>query len=101
MLYHNDVRDAGEGHSSLSDTMMAQFYQGLYFLGSLENPLASRPLQPTLYCSVGNCTYETFQSLAVCSDCADISSYITSKIKKNGTYQIDVRSLPNGFNASI
>ncbi|KAI0859785.1 hypothetical protein F4860DRAFT_504444 [Xylaria cubensis] len=85
LVYDNDI----PGYSYLSNTLIAQFYQGLYFLGNLEDGLASKALQPSLECPTGNCTYETFQSLAICSECADISSHIT--------HLNTLWSLPNGF----
>ncbi|TRX96904.1 hypothetical protein FHL15_002210 [Xylaria flabelliformis] len=97
LVYDNSA----PGYSSLSNNLIARFYQGLYFLGSLEDEVASNSLQPTPQSCSGNCTYEDFQSLAVCSECADISSYINLDLTVNLTHQNKLWSLPNGFSVSI
>ncbi|KAI1748211.1 hypothetical protein F4782DRAFT_518099, partial [Xylaria castorea] len=93
LVYDNDA----PGYSSLSNTLIAQFYQGLFFLGSPQSLQRSLDLD----CLRGNCTYKAFQSLAVCSECADISSHITLNLTENLTHQNNLWSLPNGFSVSI
>ncbi|KAI1734368.1 hypothetical protein F4680DRAFT_344083 [Xylaria scruposa] len=96
-VYDNDA----PGYSSLSNTLIARFYQGIYFLGTLKDGLSSKSLQPSLECPTGNCTYEPFQSLAICSECTDISSYVTLNLAANRTHQDTLWKLPNGFSLSV
>ncbi|KAI0185656.1 hypothetical protein EV127DRAFT_195402 [Xylaria flabelliformis] len=97
LVYDNDA----PGYSSLSNNLIARFYQGLYFLGNLEDRLASNSLQPSSEGCSGNCTYGDFQSLAICSECADISTYIDLDLTVNLTHLNKLWSLPNGFSVSI
>jgi hypothetical protein len=51
-------------------------------------------------CPTGNCKWETFQSLAVCSSCADIKQHLHDDFKivplLGGTGTVQGQSLPNG-----
>lgn len=58
---------------------------------------------PSYFCSTGNCTWEGYSSLGVCSRCSDLTSRLTKNcvpkpgIDPPGVTGCDV-SLPNGFN---
>jgi hypothetical protein len=58
---------------------------------------------PSYFCSTGNCTWEGYSSLGVCSRCSDLTSKLTKNcvprpgIDPPGVTGCDV-SLPNGFN---
>ncbi|KAK0507926.1 hypothetical protein JMJ35_009815 [Cladonia borealis] len=45
------------------------------------------------YCSTGNCTWQDFSSLAVCSKCANITSYIEKSCNETGCHHL---YLPDG-----
>lgn len=57
---------------------------------------------PQYFCSTGNCTWEGYSSLGVCSRCSDLTSELTKhcvhkpEIDPPGVIGCDV-SLPNGF----
>lgn len=50
-------------------------------------------------CSTGNCTFPTFQSLAVCSNCQDITHTIQATYNTSGSFDWTY-SLPNGLNVT-
>ncbi|KAI3317052.1 hypothetical protein HD806DRAFT_395974 [Xylariaceae sp. AK1471] len=96
-LYHNDFQDSSGGYNSLSDTMVSRFHEGLYYTGSTQD----ESLKPPTYCFTSNCTYQIYESLAVCSSCADISSHATTNFERNEKNASYLWALPNGFNISL
>ncbi|KAI8623483.1 hypothetical protein F5Y19DRAFT_468479 [Xylariaceae sp. FL1651] len=80
-------------YSNVPNLVTSGFYQGLYFPGNLTDPLNRNSLQQRPTCLTGNCTYPEFDSLAVCSACANITNrLVTSSNGSNAQW-----SLPNGF----
>ncbi|KAI1430193.1 hypothetical protein F5Y12DRAFT_722466 [Xylaria sp. FL1777] len=73
------------------------FYQGLYFTGNLTDPFTRNSLQLRPTCPTGNCTYSEFDSLAVCSACANITDQLSIS-KNNEWFQW---ALPNGFVSTV
>ncbi|KAJ8129133.1 hypothetical protein O1611_g4497 [Lasiodiplodia mahajangana] len=80
-------------YPGIPSLVTAGFYQGLYFRGNLTDPLTRSSLQQRITCSTGNCTYPVFDSLAVCSACANITDHLTMTTDGN----LAKWSLPNGF----
>jgi hypothetical protein len=80
-------------HPNVPSLVASGFYQGLYFSGNLTDPLSRSPLQQKPTCLTGNCTYPEFDSLAVCSACANI----TNQLVTSGNSSSTQRRLPNGF----
>jgi hypothetical protein len=56
----------------------------------------------TAQCSTGNCTWESYQTLAICNTCADLTSHLNMTKQhiglENNThfYNTDIYTLPNG-----
>ena len=62
-------------------------------IAPLESKLLKPLTQDTLLTSSDSCTWSEFSSLAVCSKCADITSFIEKSCNKTGCYSL---SLPGG-----
>ncbi|KAI6081849.1 hypothetical protein F4821DRAFT_16645 [Hypoxylon rubiginosum] len=87
-------------YPNVPDLVVASFYQGLYFSGNLTSPSSRNTLQPQPACSSGNCTYPDFDSLAVCSACANITDYLMPESHINGSSGTWSWALPNNFSTS-
>lgn len=48
-------------------------------------------------CSTGNCTWPSYQSLAICSTCKDVTNHLTAKPAKFG----NTWNLPNGLSLEV
>ncbi|KAI0011043.1 hypothetical protein F4779DRAFT_626726 [Xylariaceae sp. FL0662B] len=104
LMYQSGL-DNVEAHPQVTDLMRAAINQGLYFTGNLSDDIARNTLQPRPQCQTGNCSYGTFESLAVCSQCADISELLppfehkdTQDVSELWCNPRCYRStLPNGF----
>lgn len=106
--YLEQVRAADEGNQPTSDMLAAPY--GTVF-GSLEHTkagnssTASLPSIPVT-CPSGECDFPPFRSLAVCSECYDISSMLLSRCDKRASClpenntQCDI-SLSNGMHVNI
>jgi hypothetical protein len=77
--------------------MISALYTGLY------SPPATK-FTVTPQCSTGNCTWPSYQTLAFCNTCKDITSklnhtkvHITPANKVEDPYDTDFYTLPNGF----
>ncbi|TGJ86985.1 hypothetical protein E0Z10_g1712 [Xylaria hypoxylon] len=81
-------------YSHIPNLVTSGFYQGLYFSGNLTDPFSRSSLQQRPTCSTGNCTYSEFDSLAVCSACANITNQLLTSRDNSSVAQW---SLPNGF----
>ena len=55
------------GPQMLDLSMTAAIYQGLF----------RKPIVPMPFCQTGNCTWDIYMSLALCSQCQDLSTEIT------------------------
>lgn len=78
---------------NLPDIVTASFYRGLYFTGNLSDPVSRNSFQQRPSCSTGNCTFDEFDSLAICDECANITDRLTKTTNSSGTFW----ALPNGF----
>ncbi|KAL1615635.1 hypothetical protein SLS54_008902 [Diplodia seriata] len=75
-------------------SMKAAISTGLYDTSA--DPLADFDVTP--YCPTGNCTWtEPYQSLGVCSKCANITESLTTKCEDFGMLQHCNHTLPNNF----
>ncbi|KAI1128944.1 hypothetical protein F5Y10DRAFT_291583 [Nemania abortiva] len=84
-------------YDNVPNLVTSGFYQGLYFSGNLTDPFSRSLLQQRPTCSTGNCTYSEFDSLAVCSACANVTDQLSSFWK----YGLVYWGLPNGFTAYV
>lgn len=64
--------------------------------GMLTTNDSSRQYVIPSQCPTGNCTWQSYQSLAVCSSCADLTKSLTSTRQKNDTGVL-IWQLPNGL----
>lgn len=78
---------------NLPDIITSSFYRGLYFSGNLSDPVTRNSFQQRPSCSTGNCTFDEFDTLAICSGCANITGHLTKSTNSSGTFW----ALPNGF----
>ncbi|OJD31464.1 acid phosphatase protein [Diplodia corticola] len=82
------------GLKNPSLSMKAAISSGLY--DTNDDPLADFDVTP--YCPTGNCTWtDTYQSLAVCSKCANITESLTSNCEDFGLTEVCNHTLPNNF----
>jgi hypothetical protein len=91
--------------------MVGAIFSGMFF-GSGDTQETSLDISPS--CPTGNCTFPTFQSLAVCSSCEDLTHTI-KRTCYNGTYEMNLGDpnstvykrlycelfLPNGLKVNI
>lgn len=83
-----EARNDGVPLPSVVDlSMKAAIYNGLFDIQD------KAELGITHTCPSGNCTWPTFSTLAVCSRCVDITSYVEKTCNQTGCYKL---SLPNG-----
>ncbi|KAK8066844.1 hypothetical protein PG997_013591 [Apiospora hydei] len=98
------------GHPRVKDDMVMSINRGLFFDGNVSDPFLTNALRPRPQCQTGNCSFGTFESLAICSECQDITQSLkmensTTGLEcegdKAGDYQQDCArwSLPNGHNS--
>ncbi|KAK6855613.1 hypothetical protein PG995_007764 [Apiospora arundinis] len=110
------------GTRRVKDDMVMASNRGLFFDGNSSDPFLTGALRPRPQCPTGNCSFTAFESLAVCSECADISQFLTmhnsssadeckSNTQKYGNYSADYWSfgkvgegcarwsLPNGYSS--
>lgn len=78
---------------NLPDIVTAGFYRGLYFSGNLSDPVSRNSFQQRPSCSTGNCTFDEFDTLAICNACANVTGHLTKSTNSSGTFW----ALPNGF----
>lgn len=74
--------------------MIAAMFDGIFSGASGPNTSSS---SPNLSCPTGNCTFPPFQTLAVCSECENITNALHEKCDNREATVCDY-SLPNGFN---
>ncbi|KAK4984803.1 hypothetical protein LTR50_006373 [Elasticomyces elasticus] len=77
--------------------MIAAIESGFY--SGVDNQ--ARDLIPVSGCDSGNCTFGTYQSLAVCSKCADISSAIKNPCAGRHCYDNDFYSIARHSNLTL
>jgi hypothetical protein len=87
----------GAALQGVDQSMVSALYTGLY------SPPATN-FTVTPQCSTGNCTWPSYQSLAFCNTCKNITSilnhtkvHITPANRVEDPYDTDVYTLPNGF----
>ena len=88
-------------HPWMTDRLKGSIYQG--FFGGADNLTDSRirsTFQSQPDCSTGNCTFQIFDSLAICSSCANITDLLKLKTKAFHTpdlWYLYNWTLPNKF----
>lgn len=82
---------------NIPDLVTASIYQGIYSSNNMSSPQIKSILQLRPDCPTGNCTFDDYDSLAVCSACADITGYLR---KSNTSQGLESWSLPDNFNAT-
>lgn len=76
--------------------MKAAIYDGIFYQNISATATA---ISPT--CSTGNCTFEQYSSLYVCSQCVNVTSLIdTTCTSGNSSSSSCTYTLPNGLNAT-
>ncbi|KAK8050765.1 hypothetical protein PG994_012495 [Apiospora phragmitis] len=91
----------------MNGTGTGTVYQKNIFVPRLDPQLASTPYialfspphteyTATAHCGSGNCTWEVYETLAVCNTCKDLSSSLSST-KHDGSNDNNLYTLPNGF----
>ena len=103
---------AADGNTYTDTQTDADFGMKSAVFSGLSQLDASILQQPRHFCSVGNCTWDTFSSLAVCSACNDLTDRIVTEDKGDTTplavylvttnpsawvTQVTEYQLPNGF----
>lgn len=91
--FNRRIMDSPLVYYDIPDIVTASFYRGLYFSGNLSDPVYRNSFQQRPSCSTGNCTFDEFDTLAICSACANITGRLTKSTNSNGTFW----ALPNGF----
>ncbi|KAK8030381.1 hypothetical protein PG990_000115 [Apiospora arundinis] len=71
------------GLPRIKDDMVMAINRGLFFDGNHSDPFMMNALQPRPQCHTGNCTFGVFESLAVCSECRDITVFATMQNSSN------------------
>ncbi|KAJ5488741.1 hypothetical protein N7539_003631 [Penicillium diatomitis] len=89
-LYGDYGLGAGPGMNKLPLTSMGAVYSGIF---KTEN---SGNKSSLVSCTTGNCTFPIYQTLGVCSQCANI----TNALQASGTGPDEVFNLPNGLTLS-
>ncbi|KAK7910675.1 hypothetical protein PG985_013156 [Apiospora marii] len=69
----------------IKDDMVMSINRGLFFDGNFSDPFSINALQPRPQCQTGNCSFGVFESLAVCSECADVSRNLTMQKSSDGS----------------
>ena len=86
------------GYGNIPDFVTASIYQGIYAGGNLTDVYIRNALQEQPSCPTGNCTYDEFDSLAVCNACANITDFLISEAdlaeRPNKAW---IWALPNNF----
>ncbi|KAK8017806.1 hypothetical protein PG993_014132 [Apiospora rasikravindrae] len=72
------------GPPRIKDDMVMAINRGLFFDGNFGDPFAMSALRPRPQCQTGNCSFGVFESLAVCSECQDLTKYLKVQISENG-----------------
>jgi hypothetical protein len=72
-----DGRIFNQGFVQAPESFNPHIYQGLYFDGDLTNTLLRNALQIHPRSSGGNVSFGVSESLAMCSECANITSYLS------------------------
>jgi len=76
LAHYPDVRIDDPNNSDIPHSVVGAIYKGLYFTGDLKDPDARNTLYDRHDCPTRNCTYPEFDSLAVCSSCANITDHV-------------------------
>jgi hypothetical protein len=86
VLYHNQVGGYFTNYVGPIDVpgvLISSMDQGISFNRDLNDPLSRNFLQLIPSCPTGNCSFDVHDSLAVCSECADLSSLL--EVQQNYT----------------
>ncbi|KAK8135555.1 hypothetical protein PG984_003495 [Apiospora sp. TS-2023a] len=73
------------GLPRVKDDMVLAINRGLFFDGNLSDPFISGSLRLRPQCQTGNCSFGVFESLAICSECRDISQFVTLQRSSDGS----------------
>ena len=86
------------GYLNIPDFVTASIYKGIYAGGNLTDVSIQKALQEQPSCPTGNCTYDEFDSLAVCNACANITDFLISETDlTEGPNEAWIWALPNNF----
>lgn len=58
--------------------------RGLFFDGNVSDPFLMSALRPRPQFQTGNCTFDVFESLAICSKCNDITRFLAMENSSTG-----------------
>ncbi|KAK7955190.1 hypothetical protein PG988_015884 [Apiospora saccharicola] len=72
------------GHPRVKDDMVMSINRGLFFDGNVSDPFLMNSLMPRPQCQTGNCTFGVFESLAICSECDDITQSLALETSSTG-----------------
>ena len=90
-VYYSDAEQGGESHQNptwmVDSRLKSSIYTGLYSNAAPDVPIT---------CSTGNCTWGIYQSLAICSECTDITGDI-QKMCTSPTENDCAVTLPNNL----
>ena len=85
-------------YDGVPDIVAASIYRGLYFSGNLTDAFTRNTLQIRPNCPTENCTFDEFDSLAVCSACANVTDLLIPQSHHvDNSSRIWSWALPNGF----
>ncbi|KAK8110259.1 uncharacterized protein PG998_006716 [Apiospora kogelbergensis] len=94
------------GIPRIKDNMVMAINRGLFFDGNFSDPFSLNALRPRPQCQTGNCSFDVFESLAICSECRDIGQFIRVQMSSDGqecgtpnNKDCARITLPNGHNS--
>lgn len=95
-LYNDSIPGPGPGLNKVSLVTLGALYSGLF------QNRGSQDMTAGMECSTGNCTFDTYQSLEICSSCTDITDLLDHSTKNHPltTGREDIYKLSNGISLS-
>lgn len=71
-------------HPRVKDDMVMSINRGLFFEGNVSDPFSISALRPRPQCQTGNYSFGVFESLAICSECVDVTQFLTMDNSSTG-----------------
>lgn len=70
-------------HPQITDAFQTAINVGLFFNGNLSDTFSANALQSRPRSSTGNVTFDAFETLAVCSECANITDHLAPPVHRD------------------
>ncbi|KAK8041506.1 hypothetical protein PG994_014513 [Apiospora phragmitis] len=72
------------GPPRIKDDMVMAINRGLFFDGNFRYPFSMSAIRPRPQCQTGNCSFGVFESLAICSECQDLTHLLEVQVSEDG-----------------